>query len=573
MKDQTKQFRRQFRSALLLGSLTAAAVWMTACGSREVKQEPEVAAEDGPFGAYQETLRCGMGRSTIANPKFPEGDTYEDNAYTRYLKNRLNVQIVDDFEANGADYDRQVSLSIAAGQLPDVLKIGSKDLLDELVENDLVADLTDAYETYASDYVKEIYDSYDGRCLDLATYDGRLMAIPGTNLDSAPSVTYIRQDWLEKTGLSIDPEGDKCITVDELELIAKTFLEQDPGGSGNPVGIAYVPYLTVDDYGSSGFALNAVASVFGAFPKVWLADENGQVFYGSTAPEMKEALGKAAEWFQEGILDPQFGTRTWDDITALLTNGQTGIAFGPWHIPDWLLNNVRGMNPEARFAAYAIADEEGKVHVTHSNASNGYMVVRKGYSNPEVLVKMVNLYFDEMVNSKTLAQDQPEVAEYIQQGVDGTARPISLEINAYTSLLDDYSDIRRCVNGEITLDEVRTSESKSVVASVNNYLADPDGAEVTDWAKYTSRMEGIDLIERLTTEEQFAWETPAFWGVTETMKTNNASLGTLEEESFVAIVTGARSLDAFDDFVAAWNEQGGSQITQEVQEAVDGKEN
>ena len=53
MKDQTKQFRRQFRSALLLGSLTAAAVWMTACGSREVKQEPEVAAEDGPFGAYQ----------------------------------------------------------------------------------------------------------------------------------------------------------------------------------------------------------------------------------------------------------------------------------------------------------------------------------------------------------------------------------------------------------------------------------------------------------------------------------------------------------------------------------------
>ena len=186
---------------------------------------------------------------------------------------------------------------------------------------------------------------------------------------------------------------------------------------------------------------------------------------------------------------------------------------------------------------------------------------------------MVNLYFDEMVNSKTLAQDQPEVAEYIQQGVDGTARPISLEINAYTSLLDDYSDIRRCVNGEITLDEVRTSESKSVVASVNNYLADPDGAEVTDWAKYTSRMEGIDLIERLTTEEQFAWETPAFWGVTETMKTNNASLGTLEEESFVAIVTGARSLDAFDDFVAAWNEQGGSQITQEVQEAVDGKEN
>ena len=67
------------------------------------------------------------------------------------------------------------------------------------------------------------------------------------------------------------------------------------------------------------------------------------------------------------------------------------------------------------------------------------------------------------------------------------------------------------------------------------------------------------------------WTTPAFWGITETMEMNSASLGTLEEEVFVAIVTGAKGMDAFDAFVEQWKTQGGEQITAEVQEAVDRK--
>lgn len=542
------------------------------CGGGKEADGPPTEMEAGSLGAYKETLVCHAGRSTIANPKFPEGDSYENNAYNRYLKKKLNVQLVDDFEANGEDYDRQVSLSIASEQLPDIMRIGSKDVLDELVENGLVEDLTDVYEEYASDYIKEIYDSYDGRCLDMATYDGRLMALPGTNLDSAPCIAYIRQDWMDKLGLKPDEDGDHCITVQELEDIARTFIEKDAGGSGKMVGMAFVPYLTTDDYGSSGFTMDAVCSAFNAFPKVWLKDENGNAFYGSTSLQMKAALEQAAGWFKEGILDPQFGTRTWDDITALLTNGQLGIAFGPWHIPDWLLNNVRAMDSQAQFTAYTLEDENGQVNVTHSNASSGFMVVRKGYSNPEVIIKMANLFFDEMVNSKNIEEEEPEVGSYIKNGVDGTARPISLEINAYTSLLDDYADIKNCVEGKITPEAVRTAESRNVVQSVENYLADPQKAEVTDWARYTSRMHGIELIDSLTKNEKFRWETPAFWGITETKRTNGATLGALEEEAFVAIVTGAAPVDSFDGFVQSWKQQGGEKITEEIQAVLDGKE-
>ena len=104
-------------------------------------------------------------------------------------------KIVDEFEANGDDYDRQVSLALSAGDIPDIMKVTTLDELQELYENDLIADLTESYESHASDYLKGIYDSYGGRALEM-TFDGKIMAIPGTNADSGPSIVWISSDWL-----------------------------------------------------------------------------------------------------------------------------------------------------------------------------------------------------------------------------------------------------------------------------------------------------------------------------------------------------------------------------------------
>lgn len=378
------------------------------------------------------------------------------------------MEIKDEFEANGEDYERQVSLAIASGELPDIMRITSKDVLDELVENNLVEDLTDVYEEYASDYIKKMYESYDGRCFEAVTYDGRLMALPGTNNDTAPCDVFIRQDWLDKLNIKADQDGDGCLTVDELGEIAKAFVENDPGNTGNPVGLAFAPYLTSGDYDGSGYTMMAIASAYGAFLGSWLMDESGKVYNGLTTEGMKKALAKVAQWYEEGIVDSQFGTRTWDDITALLTNGQTGITFGPWHLPDWLLNNVRSMDEETEFSVFTICDKEGKVNVIHNNAVNGYLVVRKGYSNPEVLMKMANLFMDEIENNEKLEEEAPEVNEYIKS-VDDTAKPFQIGITASTSLTDNYSEIMSYVNGDTTIDGVKNAASKVIAESVKRY--------------------------------------------------------------------------------------------------------
>lgn len=555
-------------AALLIGTTACSSQKETGSGAgSDAGSGADVSSDAGKTssdaGNTGETISVSLGRQTLQNVTFPDGDTYEDNAYTRMAEKKLNIDITDEFEANGDDYDRQVSLALTAGDIPDMMKVGSLDELKELYENELIADLTGVYEEYASDYLKGLYDSYGGRALANVTLDGQMMALPGTNGDSGPSIVWIRSDWADQLGLKIDEDQDKCITIEELETVAREFMSKNPENAENVVGIAFAPWLTSGDPDGT-FSMNSIAYALGAFPKTWM-EKDGNVVYGSTTEEMKQALSVAAGWFRDGLLDPQVGTRTWDDITALLANGQCGVTFGTWHIPDWLLNNVYAMNNKATFEAYALKDASGKVNCKHNDATAGYIVVSKDFEHPEIAIQIANLFYDELANSRELLEEYPEVANYVSTGVDGSSRPFNIEINSYTSLLDDYGDLERCLNGEITVDEVKTSEQRSNAASISAYMEGDEDA--TGWSKFHSRTKGVELIQTLTENDRFSWLTPIFPQTTPTMETNLANLEKLEEETFIKIVTGDIDVESgFDQFVTAWNEQGGAQIISEIEE-------
>ncbi len=517
----------------------------------------------GGTSAVSGPVTVSIGRQTLQNVTFPNGDTYEDNAYIRMAEKELNIDIVDAFEATGDDYDRQVSLALSAGDIPDMMKVGSLDELEELYENDLIADLTGVYEEYASDYLKKLYDSFEGRAIENVTIDGKMVALPGTNVDTSPGIIWVRSDWMEQLGIKVDEDGDGCIKRDELESIAAAFRDQNPENAENPVGIAFAPSLTGGSPDDT-YSLNAVAYSMGAYPKTWM-EKDGEIIYGSTSEEMKQALAVAAQWFQEGILDPQVGTRTWDDITALMANGQCGIAFGCWHIPDWLLSNVYALNDKAAFNAYILEGEDGAINCKHSNATTGYIVVSKKFAHPEIAVQITNLFYDELANSPELLEKYPEVADYVQNAVDGSSRPFNIEINSCTSLFDDYSELEKCLNGEITLEQVRTAEQRSNVPVIQGYL---DGnSDVTGWSKYHSRLKGLELFQTLVENDRIDWLTPIYPQTTPTMETNWANLEKLEEETFIKIVTGDLDVESgFEQFTASWREQGGTQIIQEISE-------
>lgn len=224
------------RSFLKAATVACALTALTACGGGDESAAVSVAKDEN--GAYVDTLTITLGR--FAEPSaaalFPEGQTFEDNAYTRYIESKLNVDLVDSFEAGGDAYTNQLATCVASGELPDILTVNSYDTFVEMVNNGLTYDLTDVYEEYASDYIKSLYDSYDGRCLGMATFDGRLMGIPGTNPDnSVPVLCWMRKDWLDKLGINPDPDGDLCITLDDIAAVAKAFVDANVSGGNSTV--------------------------------------------------------------------------------------------------------------------------------------------------------------------------------------------------------------------------------------------------------------------------------------------------------------------------------------------------
>ena len=548
---------------MLAVAVAASLTFTTGCASGGTEPKNTDTAATTEASGEGETLPVSLGRQTLQNVTFPEGDSYEDNAYVRMTDKDLNIAITDEFEANGEDYDRQVSLALSAGELPDMMKIGSLDTLKELYENDLIADLTDVYEEYASDYIKSLYDSYNGRALANVTIDGKIMALPGTSGDNGPSIAWIRGDWMEELGLNIDEDGDGCIKVEDLETVAKTFMEKNPAGVDNVVGIAFAPWLTSGDPDGT-YSMNSIAYALGAFPKTWM-EKDGSVVYGSTTEEMKQALTVVSGWFQDGILDPQVGTRTWDDITALMTNGQCGIAFGTWHIPGWLLNSVYALNDQATFEPYVVEDADGMINCKHNDATSGYIVVRKDFSHPELAIQIANLFYDTLVNDKTLLETYPEVNDYVTNGMDGSARPFNIEINSYTSLLDDYTEMMKGINNELALEDVSTLETRTNIPAIQRFLEGDVDAD--NWTRYYCRVKGVGLLQSVTENDRFAWITPIFPETTSTMETNWANLEKLEEETFIKIVTGEVDVETgFEQFVSDWYAQGGTQIIKEISE-------
>ena len=161
-------------------------------------------AEHSAYGAYPETVTYTLGKIAGAkNSNLPLGDTYEDNAYTRYLKKLLNIQNKDVFELeDGRTYEQAVEMAIQDKEIPDVLVVKGLDTLKQLVERGMVEDLSSVYEECTTDRIKEMYESYGTSVLDSATFDGKLYAFPDTVIDHGSTLLWLRSDWMEELGLA-----------------------------------------------------------------------------------------------------------------------------------------------------------------------------------------------------------------------------------------------------------------------------------------------------------------------------------------------------------------------------------
>ena len=528
----------------------------------ETKEEYEAAlytARTTPYGKYPEQLTYTLGKLSGANnSNLPDGETYENNAYTRLLNERLNVQNQDVFEAMDEQYTDSVTMVIAQNDLPDVMIVEDLDELQYLVDNDMIADLTDSYNNCMSDTIKNIYGSYGRDILDVVTFGGKIMAIPETNISDGPNLIWLRKDWMDALGLSAPR------TLSDVEEIIRQFKEKDPGhnGAGNTVGLVCDTSLCGGCGYSSEYTLDIIFAAYGAFPKQWIYDEDGNVVYGSVQPEAKEALAHIHELYKEGILDQDFLMRTSSNLIELIVDGQCGSFFGPWWAPNNPLMQAVEQNKDAEWQPYLIATEESGLTSYHTqNPSGKYIVVRKGYEYPEIACKIVSVLFDYLRYND---RDNQEIVDYYKENVDPTARPFAINVDYNNALQICYGELNHVFAGDKSADELNVLEY-SYYEACESYLKDAENASAEDWAAYTSRITACKILNDGRTNKVES----LYFGETETMVKDWWSLENLESDTYLKIVTGESSLDEFDRFVENWYQNGGETITKEVRAEIE----
>ena len=523
-------------------------------------------AETTPFGRYPAEVVYTLGKMTgMNNSNLPKGDTYEDNGYTRYLKKQLNIQNKDVFEAGENDnYQETVSMTIASRELPDVMVVNDMDMLQLLVDNDLVEDLTQVYEDCTSSRIKDIYNSYGSEILDNVTFDGKLVALPETNIDDGPSLCWLRKDWMDKLGLDA-PE-----TVEDVENIVHEFVQKDPGGNGKgeTVGLVCDDELTGGCGYSYEYQNDIIFASFGAFPKQWIYNKDGEVVYGSVQNEAKAALGKLRQMYQQGTLDNNFLMRESSNIIELIVSGKCGSFFGPWWSPNNPLMSAMQKNPNAEWQPYLIqTDKDGQTSFASQNPNDKYVVVRKGYKHPEIIMKIVSVLFDDLRYDE---EDVREMERYYQDNVDPTARPLAINVDYKDALMRCYDSLKDAIQGRKKLEDLGLLEGAYYI-SCSKYLDRKKDTSAQksweDWAAYASRMTACSVLRKGQTRQVKS----LFFGETKTMKSNWWRLEELEKKAYLEIVTGQKPLSYFDEFVKEWNRQGGEKIRGEVAQELKGK--
>lgn len=559
------RIKMKFLSAI---AAVCAALMLSGCASKsaDVKKETKKPAEDTEkqweeasttsYGRYPELVTYTLAQMNGANnSNLPSGDTYENNAYTRYLKKMLNIQNKNVYMEREDRYNEGANVLVQDRNIPDVMVVNDRETLNLLVENDMVEDLSQVYQDCASDRIKEMYDSYGSALLASGTYDGKLMALPETVIDHGPCFLWLRRDWINQLGLK-EPQS-----LEDAFKIIEAFVENRMGAEDGEEPIGLLCDNSLVGSTSENYSIDPIFDLFGAHPRKWQIRNDGEIVYGSLTASTKRAIAYIHNLYERGIIDKNFALREQNNLRDLVVEGKCGAFFGLWWSPNNPLMDEVMNNPDSDWEPYYLVqrDEEYGKNFYNSFSDNKYVVVRKGYEHPEIVMKIISVLFDY---TRYEADDADEVNGYFALNVDPTARPLVINVDYYDATYTVTKDIRKAMNREIPVEELSAMED-SYYTACNTYLTTymkGEKVNAEDWAAYKSRISAIGLLV------DQGYELPTIQYLAESDGEVPQILQNLEKNAFIQMVMGNKPMDYFETFVEDWKAQGGQELTLKIRQ-------
>ncbi len=566
-----KQKKKFVISIVLLGLVTV----ISACGAG-VGQDAQMSSsmqpsdsnyiedqkEDGPFSKYDPPIEISFVRTldedTSSNilPRTP-GETLEDNRWLTAYYEKLGIKITYDWIIKGGynsdPYIQKLNVSIASGNLPDIIPVESTQL-KQLVDSNMLKDLTPYWDTYASDMLKDIYTSQGKFILGSSTFDGKLRAVSSsTDGYNDGTFIWIRADWLKKLNLS-PPEN-----MNDLLKIAEAFTNEDPDGNGadDTYGFAVTKDLHNGVLSLAGFFAG-----YHAYPSIWIEDDAGELVYGSVLPEMKQALKILADMYQKGQIDREFGIKDLSNVRNSIADGKIGIEFGEQWNPMYPLISSFNNDPEADWTGYALVSADEKPAYSPSALGETiFYAVNSECEHPEALLKLLNTHI-ELCWGETSDFDYYYMPEENESVGVWKFSPVFPAIPLKNT------------KAFVTLEAARKNNSfeqlKGEAAAIQRNIEAYQNGDLSQWGWF--KIYGPNGVYKhvLEYQENNLYMRDRFNGApTPTMSISMNTLKQKEREVFVKIVMGATDIDEFDKFVGDWYQVGGREITREVNEWYD----
>lgn len=265
---------------------------------------------------------------------------------------------------------------------------------------------------------------------------------------------------------------------------------------------------------------------------------DGKLVHSTVLPETKQALELLSSWYAEGIIDPDKfvveGKQAKDKFIA--------GSFGAWENTVWWANDAR--------VAWEASGSEAQcafiTPVTGEDGKHGYPV-----NSIKTTARVIS---QNCVESKDIDRFIKILDWTCNDGEDG-----GLKLVEYGELDKHY-----------TYDAENDVIDQSMLGDASNlykigYSNPVRWASVVD-RRWIAKDDPREIDFRISNDSE-NWLSTEFSGSVPAMKEYPDLFTKLWDEYFTKIVTGALPVDAFDEYVEAFYAQGGTELTEQVNEA------
>lgn len=540
----------------------------TESSEAEKPVEGEAAGEEKDLYGFSEPVSIKVGFTYGTSFEFVEGESPEKNNWMDlYREHNIIPEILYDVDSSQAD--TKLAAAIMSGDYPDIINASPSNFVN-YAQTGVIADITDVFEEYASDYLKEYLDVDGGLSLQNCMVDGRLYGLPmmGNSYDII-SMMWIRADWLENLGLEVPK------TMEEFKNVAHAFTYGDPDQNGVDdtygLGMNGVDVLT----GSPG-DISAIFAAYNAYPgtdgMAFVEDENGKITWGGTNVEgMKAGLQLLQDMYADGSLAKDFITMNGNGLAEDMGSGKCGIWFGPMWSSMGAAGNAIKADPKAHIIAAPVPSGLGQelTEVFMIPSLTNIFCVSSKCENPEVLIKLVNL----SVQKFCYPESDEEFIKYYGSAGKHTGNKTCFTITLEPlKNLDNYRKESAAIQTGDT-SELNTEQMgdytymKTFLDAYNSGEYDTEDAVFSAGAGYYTvfgdTQGSYALIDRLIEKDAFK---PSAYNSfpTDAMAENAETLKKLTVETMVKIITGA-PVDSYDDFLEKWYALGGEDVIADAQ--------